>query len=239
MAAVIRGGTSGVNADVDAGTAALKSRVHPMDVLGSYQLEAVSGSMTAGLAAASTVFSCRWGDATRQMLLRRLAMDARVLGTAFTAGAFLFELIVARSFTASDSTQTSVVPTGNSQKRKTAFGTTLITDLRIANTGAITAGTRTLDALAVCNIRGHVSATATSAPLVSMGSGAGSSAANGAATSSYTALPVDFFRPDYSGEWPLVFVQNEGFIIRATVPATGVWDFSVTMEWQEVAQNAF
>lgn len=239
MAAVIRGGNSAADADVDAGTKALKTRVHPMDVLGSYALEATSGSMSAGLAGGSTIFSCRWGDATRQMLVRRVAIDARVLGTAFTAGATLFDLVVARSFTASDSAQTSILPTGNSQKRKTSFGTTLITDLRIANTGAITVGTRTLDTLALRNIRGHVSATMTSGPLVSAGGGAPMTAVGGAAVSTYVALPVNFFEPDYSGEWPLVLVQNEGFIIRATVPATGVWDFSITMEWQEVAQNAF
>src|SRR4051812_48588348 len=98
MAAIIRGAISGVDADVDAGTRALKTRIHPMDVLGSYQLEAVSGSMAAGLAGASPVFSCRWGDVARFMLLRRIALDARILGTAFTAGATLFDFVAARSF---------------------------------------------------------------------------------------------------------------------------------------------
>ena len=228
------GGTSGALADVDTNTKALKTRLHPTDVLGSYQLEAVSGSMAAGLGAAATVYSCRWGDASKLMLLRRLAMDARVLGTAFTAGATLFELMVARSFTASDSSGTSITPSGNNQKRRTSMSASVITDLRISSTATLTAGTRTLDSLAVCNIRGHVSATMTSGPLVSMGGGAPMTAVGGAAVSTYVALPVDFFKPDFGGEWPLVFAQNEGFIIRATVPATGVWDFSVTMEWSEV-----
>jgi hypothetical protein len=29
-------------------------------------------------------------------------------------------------------------------------------------------------------------------------------------------------------------VTNEGFVIRATVPATGLWSFAVTTEWDEV-----
>jgi hypothetical protein len=233
MSAIIRGGLSGTDADVDSNRA-LKVRVHPTDCLGSYQIEAISGTMAAGLGAASPIFSCRWGDATRFMLLRRIALDARILGTAFTAGATLFDFIVARSFTASDSGGTSILPTGNSQKRRTSFGTTLITDLRISSTATLTAGTRTLDGSAMMNLRGHVSATATNAPLVSAGQGAGTAAVVGAAVSTYTAIPQDLFTPNWGGEWPLVLAQNEGFIIRATVPATGTWDFSVTMEWSEV-----
>jgi hypothetical protein len=235
MTAVIRGGTSAVDADVDAGTKALKVRTHPMDVLGSYQIESISGTMAAGLAAGSTIYSCRWGDATRQMLLRRVAFDARTLGTAFTAGTFLFEMVIARSFSVSDSAQTSILPTGNNQKRKTSFGTTLLTDLRIANTGAITVGTRTLDAAAIMNIRGHVPATAVNYPMVS----AAGAVIPGASTVAGACIPVELFAPDWSGEWPIVFVQNEGFIIRATVPATGTWDFSVTLESSEVAAQAF
>jgi hypothetical protein len=36
------------------------------------------------------------------------------------------------------------------------------------------------------------------------------------------------------GEVPLVLAQNEGFIIQATVPITGVWGFMITPEWEEV-----
>src|ERR1041385_1621976 len=204
MGIQVIGGTSGAIADVDSGTKALKTRLHPTDVLGSYQVEAVSGSMAAGLAAGSTVFSVRWGDASKLLLLRRLAIDARVLGTAFTAGATLFELIVARSFTASDTGGTAITLTGNNQKRRTSFATSVITDARISSTAALGLGTRTKDAQALCNIRGHVSATATSAPLVSAGAGAGTSGAHGAPTSSYVALPIDFFKPDFGGEWPIV-----------------------------------
>jgi hypothetical protein len=39
------------------------------------------------------------------------------------------------------------------------------------------------------------------------------------------------------GEPPMIFAQNEGFIINATVPATGVWGFAITSEWDEVPLN--
>jgi hypothetical protein len=234
MAVQVKGAVSGVGADVDTNTRALKIREHPMDVLGSYQIEAISGSMAAGLAAASPIFSCRWGDATKLMLLRRVALDARILGTAFAAGPTLFDFIMARSFTVADSAGTSILPVTNSQKRRTSFGTTLISDLRISSTATLTAGTRTLDGSAMMNLRGHVTATAVAAPLVSAGQGAGTAAIVGANVSTYTAIPMDLISPNFGGEWPIILAQNEGFIIRATVPATGVWDFSVTMEWSEV-----
>jgi hypothetical protein len=34
---------------------------------------------------------------------------------------------------------------------------------------------------------------------------------------------------------PMVLAQNEGVVIRATVPATGTWGHGVTMAWSEVA----
>jgi hypothetical protein len=37
------------------------------------------------------------------------------------------------------------------------------------------------------------------------------------------------------GEHPLVLAQNEGFVIQATVPATGVWFFAVKADWVEIA----
>jgi len=32
-----------------------------------------------------------------------------------------------------------------------------------------------------------------------------------------------------------LFAQNEGFVIRATVPATGVWNIGFTVKWAELA----
>jgi len=231
--AVIEGGASGSLLNVDTATLAGRMQIRPTDVgsLGSYQISVLSGTMAAGLGAAAPVFSCRWGDATRAMLLRRVSMIARNAGTAFTAGVFLFDLIAARAFTASDSGGTSILPTGNSQKRRTSFGTTLITDLRISSTGTLTAGTRTLDGAAMGLIRGAVPATQTVYPMVSKGIGI----VPGAATVAFSLEWEDLYIQDISSEWPLVFVQNEGFIIRATVPATGTWEFGVLIEWLEIA----
>lgn len=240
--AVIEGGTSAALLEVGANTKAAHVQDRPVDVgsLGAYQVSAVSGTMAAGLAAGSPVFSCRWGDATRTMLVRRVGILAQNAGTAFAAGTTLFDLIVARSFTASDSAGTQVVLTGNQAKKRTSFGSSLVTDMRISSTATLTAGTRTLDTLAMATVRGAVQATATNYVFIGqqMGSYAGMTAAAIAATSYGGSRCLDLWFPEIGNSWPLVFVQNEGFIIRATVPATGTWTLTVEVEWAEVASTA-
>lgn len=234
--AVIEGGQSAAIADVGSATKAIRYELRPTDVgsLGSYSMANLSGTMAAGLAAASPVYSMRWGDATRTMLLRRLGIVARNAGTAFAAGNHLFELVIARAFTASDSAGTSILPTGNSQKRRTSFGTTLITDLRISSTATLTAGTRTLDAQPINLIRGSVPATQVNYPFLAKNAGPHTP---GASTVAFSMDWQDLFSLDVSTEWPLVFVQNEGFIVRATVPGTGTWEFGILMEWSEIVST--
>lgn len=231
--AVIEGGVSGALQDVGANTKGARVEVRPTDVgaLGSYVLAASSGTMAAGLAAAAPIFSVRWGDSARAMLIRRVAMTARNLTTAFAAGVFLFELMQARSFTASDSSGTAISLAGNNAKRRTSFGSSLVTDMRISSTATLTAGTRTLDGNAAGLIRGNVPATQVNYPFV----GRGAISIPGASTVAYSTDWQDLFSLGVTTEWPLVYVQNEGFIIRATVPATGTWTFDVLLEWSEIA----
>lgn len=232
--AILKAGVSGTLLEMDAATKALRAQLRPTDVgvLGSYQLHTVSGTMAAGLAAASPIYACRWGDTTRTLLVRRVAIMARTLATAFAAGAVAFDMIVARAYTISDTGGASILPTGNSQKRRTSFGTTLMTDLRQSQTATLTAGTRTLDTAAMSMLRGFVPATQVQYPFL------GDPVAPGASTLAYARPPVNIFAPDFGGEWPLVLVQNEGFILRATVPATGTWEFDVVLEWSEVLSTA-
>lgn len=51
---------------------------------------------------------------------------------------------------------------------------------------------------------------------------------------SSTAATANLWAPDQSSAWPLELAANEGFIVRATVPATGTWQAQVTVEWSEV-----
>jgi hypothetical protein len=46
------------------------------------------------------------------------------------------------------------------------------------------------------------------------------------------ATPI--WQRNTADEYPVLYEQNEGFVIRATVPATGTWTFEVQVEWAEV-----
>lgn len=234
--AVLEGGVSAALADVGAATKAMRVEPRPADVgvLGAYQVSYISGTMAAGLGAAAPIFSCRWGNATNTMLLRRVSMWAKNAGTAFAAGNVLVEMMIARSFTASDSAGTAISLTGNETKKRTSFGSSLITDLRGSATAALTAGTRTLDTRPISQVRAYVPATQTNYAFI----GDGIHLIPGANTAVVCVKPIMLFWNDLEQVWPVVFVQNEGFILRATVPATGTWEFGVDLEWAEVANTA-
>ena len=210
-------GNSGTVAEVD-GTnfRAMRGTLRPIDygVFGSYRMSLLSGTMAAGLAANSEVVQFRWSDATRFCVVTSIIFDGLSgSATAFAAGFGKVDLMVARSWTADGSGGSAATISGNNQKQRTSMGTTLLGAARIASTAALTAGTKTLDTQSLGQY----------------------SAAFGTGTSVQWIPQFDLFHIDPGGEHPLVLAQNEGFVVRATVPATGTWQFGVTVCWTEVA----
>jgi hypothetical protein len=210
-------GNGGTVADVD-GTnyRAMRATLRPIDygALGSYRMSLLSGTMAAGLAGNSEVFQFRWSDATRLCIVTSVMWDGLSgSATAFTAGFGKVDLLVARSWTADGSGGSAATLSGNNQKQRTSMGATLLGAARISSTAALTAGTKTLDTQAIGQY----------------------SAAIGTGTSVQWMPQFDLFHADPGGESPLIFAQNEGFVVRATVPATGTWQFGVTVFWTEVA----
>lgn len=217
--AIQQQGNSGVISEVESSSRALRITPRPIDVgsLGSYTIGMTSGVMAAGLAANAEIFQFHWSNTPNLALIRRVTISAANAGTAFAAGVATFGMRAARAFTAVGSGGTIATLSGNDQKRRTSFGTTLLTtaaDVRVASTAALGAGTKTLDNNDLSSITVGVLATAGTV---------------------LAPCPSDLYAPNFSGEWPLVLAQNEGFVIRATVPATGTWTFSVTVEWTEIA----
>jgi hypothetical protein len=214
----IQGFTSANIAEVEAATKALRTTLRDIDygALGIYSIAGNNGAtqMTAGLTANAPVFSLRWTHATNLALIRRVTLSMGCGATAFAAGIAKFDLFAARSFSASDSAGTSLLPTGNQNKlRTTGMGTTLVGDVRISSTVTLTAGTRTLD----------------TNPLASIVAGVPAVAGQQIVTPPYALWDV---RP---GEHPLVLAQNEGIVLQATVPITGTWFFGVKVDIAEVA----
>jgi hypothetical protein len=180
-------------------------------LLGSYCMGASTGTMAAGLAGGSPVYSFRYGGANLA-IIRKVSIEADDVTTAFVAGTAKFDLIAARSFTASDTGGTSPTLTGNNGKLRTSFATTAISDLRISSTATLTAGTRTLDAQPLATISFAISTNIDA-----------------------VLLPTTDLIRQNVGESPLVLATNEGFVIQATVPGTGTWFTSVRTCWDEVS----
>lgn len=215
-------GNGGTVAEVD-GTVWRSQRVtlRPPEQgsLGAYMVSATSGTIAAGLAGNSEVFQFRWPDATNLALVHKVVVNAGGNAAATAAGLFSMRLAVARSWTVAGSGGTRLTMTGNNAKLRTSYGTSLVNDIGIATTGALTAGTKTLDTQDVGTV------------------------ATGIITGAITVAPTFpifsnsiLFDSSENLNHPLIFAQNEGFVIRigAAAPTGLTWHFSVDVMWQEV-----
>lgn len=210
----IAGFTSANLVEVEAATKAMRVTLRAEDygALGIYQLAGSSGVMAAALAANSPIVALRWTDATKLCVVKRFNLSMACGATAFAAGVAKFNLYVARSWSVADTGGTQFNPTGNSNKLRASMGTTLINDFRIAQTATLTAGTRTKDGQPIGSLTAGVPAVA----------------------GQNIVAPTDMLyqRP---GEFPLILAQNEGLVLEATVPITGVWQFSCMLDYSELA----
>lgn len=208
----LQGAASLVGADVQADRSLLVGiKPNNPGALGSYRKGLSSGTMAAALTGASPVYSFRYGAANLAVVKRISISLGDLVG--FAAGLVLIQGFIARAFSASDSGGTGGTLTANNAKLRTAYATTGVSDIRISSTAALTPGTRTLDADPFCTISGSVITTAGQPPELDI---------------------IELFRA-MPGDQPLVLAANEGFVIQATVPATGTWQFSVDTSWDELA----
>lgn len=177
----------------------------PLDSLGVYSVAGdVSYTATTQNGA---IYSFRWGSSTKFAVILRVRV--MVLSTAFTtAGVVERQMIMARSFTASDTGGTAFTLTGNNQKHRTSMDTSVVTDMRIG--GFLSAGTRTLDAQPVATVSGWMAAVGTVIPMTTL---------------------YDYKETEY----PIVLAQDEGFIIRLGGAETASTRRTfVNVDWAEV-----
>lgn len=211
-------GNGGVVAEVD-GTSyrAIRTTMRPLDAgnLGHYRLS-TTVALTVSQAANGTLFSFRWGDATRLCSLQFIRLEVQQTAAATATIAPIFEVVQARSFTASDSAGTALTLTGNSFKKRSSMGTTLVTDIRKSAVAAgCTVGTRTLDADPVMVLPSVQTITAIN-------------------QTTYNKS-LDFTD---GHDHPFIFAQNEGFIVRGPTVvfgAAGTANLVVDVGWVEVA----
>jgi len=217
MAIIQSGANSTVLQTVDPTFLAARISERPPEILGAYQMTLTSGSLTT-VAAGATVFSFRWAPATTTQLcmVRRVEVGFSTITAFGTAQSLQYSLQIARQWTANDTVGTTALFTQtNTGKFRTTMPTSAFAgggQIFIATTGAITAGTRTLDTQAIATVQGQSTAIGTV----------------------LTAAPIYQHQP---GDYPIIFAANEGFILNNVqlMGATGVINLTVNVEWMELA----
>jgi len=192
---------------------------------GIYRYSGQTGILGAGIANDSEIFQFRWNpsDAAMRAIINRIRISAAVSTTFFAAGVpVLAEVVRATAWSAVGTGGTGLDPATGIMKLKTDMPTTklIASDMRIATTAALGAGTKTLDGYALAG-----------------------AVAGGPVTASLDGTifpPTDLWKPDVTnGEHPLELEATEGFVVRVRAPATGTWTVNVGIEWVETKQYPY
>jgi hypothetical protein len=207
--AVKEGGVSGAIEEVDAGFLAGRTSLWPIPAASWVSYALKSGALT-GLSAADPVFSFS-NSSSNLVLVRRVSLGF-VLTTAFSSAQLVdFGLYVARGFSAPDQGGTAATLTGDNGLHRTSLSPLTAADLRIGDTGALTEGTRTLDADPIALAAGWL------------------------LTQGDTIAMRDIFNAGAAG-YPLVLQEEEGVVINALTAfgASGAGTLYVGIELAEV-----
>jgi hypothetical protein len=182
-------------------------------ITGDYRIGVTTG-LTTGLSANDPIFSFRWGSTTHRCAIRALQVAIQIVTPFTAANEVSANAIFARTFTASDTGGTALTLTGtNANLHSYSSTASKVTDARVATTGTLTAGTRTLD----------------SQPFLQCLAGqllAAAGAAQGNAAADYDTIP---------DRHPIVLTTNEGIIVRSGIAlgAAGTVRFAIGLEWSE------
>ena len=212
--ALIQSGVDSTLLTVDPTMKAAHVVIKPDELTGAYQLAQASGALTtiaASTSSAGTVFSFRYAPGGSTVCVVKRVSVGFVCTTAFGAAQQMgYGLYAARSFSGADSGGTAATLTGNNQKYRTSLATTGVTNINMATTAQLTAGTRTLDSQALGATYFWVPAAGTS------------------------LVQTDLLSYD-PNDYPFVLATGEGFVIQNLVlmGATGVGTLVVNVEWFE------
>jgi len=186
----------------------------------AYRYSGFTGTIGAALGAGSELLQFRFVTGTKtKCVVRKIMVDGiGIVAVATALGPLGFMVKPARTWSVAGSGGTRIATTGDNLQLRQANPASQINDLGIATTGALTAGTKTLDANAIGQV------------LLSIGTGA---------VTTYQAIPMpDMTLFDASGGGaPLVLGDQEGFAILTTHvgPAALTYVAGFTIDWLEVA----
>ena len=191
---------------------------------GYYQMSLQTGLLAVGLAAAAPIFSFRWApiqnpqfSGAARCQLKFFKLQWMVMTTFSTPQLVELDTFVAKSFTDSDTGGVQVLPASGDQKRQKRYADSLFVgggDIRISQTAALSAGTRTLEAQPFSSIPGWAAAA---------GSGP----------------PIPIYEEFNEHHVPQVFEPNQGFIVvnKILTANAGVIQFWIDIGWMEEYEN--
>lgn len=215
--AVIQSALSTDIATVDPTMKSFHSVMKPDELVGGFQLGASSG-LIAATAINSPLFSFRWAPGTGQTcVIKRISLGVMTTTGPTVAQLIGWNLFVARAWTASDTGGTALTPSAaaipSTNKFRGALQNSVATDIRIATTGTLTAGTRVLDTQPLNSQYAYIGATTA-----------------GVGTTLTNTNMIAYNANDY----PLVLQNNEGFVITlALASVIMVHQIMVNVEWLE------
>jgi len=186
-----------------------------------YRYSGYTGTIGAALAANSEILQFRFLSGTKTFaLVHKVAFQGLgIVAVATAAGPLGFEVVPARAWTGIGSGGTRISPANGNLKTETAIATSQVNDLGIATTGALTAGTKTLDGVSLGGVLG----------------GVGTAAVTGYGPTSIVQ-PGFLYDADGEGYQPLVCANQEGFVVRTTHagPAGLTYVARFLVVWSEV-----
>lgn len=192
--------------------------------LGHFSLAVQTGAITAAARTDEEILQFRWAGATNRAVVYEIGLTGVIATTAFAVGAISFKATAARAYTAAGSGGAAIAVTSDNMGTRTKKGNSSAA-IRIATTTNLTAGTQSLDANDLGQLTTH--------------SSGGVGAATPIIGSIYLPTTVLFKAAISDGQSPLYLRTDEGFVIRATVPATGVWTAGVYVKWAEVEPSGY
>lgn len=192
---------------------------------GYYQMAIQSGAVAGAISANSDLFCLYWNPVAAKAAGRTCRFELKyfkvniLVPVGYTSGQIMdFNSLVAKTMTASDTGGTQKIPASGDQKRQQRYPDSQFVsggDIRMINTGALTNGTRTLEAIPFDTLSTLLGTTA-------------------------TMLTVPLYENLDEHHVPLVLEPGQGFVLQNNTAfgAGGTSVFYFDMGWMESYEPA-
>jgi hypothetical protein len=195
----------------------------PPGARGSYGVSGFTEALAAPLAATDVLYAFQWTNTVHYAAVESVIVSAVVSGAITTAVATGLELVPVRDFFNAYTGGTvlnTIGVTGHEMEYKSDFPSSLVANIRIANTIP----------LDLPLVPGTEDGVGLSQILFGTGTTVGT-----------TILASTFLHDRATNSYPLLLSANEGFVVRMALngPASGTIRVSVSTRWMEITKQVF